>query len=78
MKVKKAITLTIIGIALVLSAIFLYINNDLVISKAKKRGTTGITVAVSKIDPTGKQDEASLDAVFGGEEPADNFDDIVM
>lgn len=75
MKVKKTIIFIIVGIVLVLSAIFLYINNDLSISRTKKEVTTGV---VSKNDPTGKLDEANLDTVFSEEESADNFDDIVM
>jgi hypothetical protein len=37
-----------------------------------------ITPTISKLDPQGSLEEANLDKVFGSEEAADNFDDIVQ
>lgn len=84
-KLKKIIILTIVGLVLVLSATFFYINNDLVISKARKVANQAPTeiskngsVTTGQNSGAGTTDEAGLDTVFGVEEVADNFDDIVM
>jgi len=84
-KLKKIIILTIVGLVLVLSAAFFYINNDLVISRVRKatdQVSTGInkngSIPIGENSGVGTTDEASLDAVFGVDESADNFDDIVM
>ncbi|MFA5776083.1 MAG: hypothetical protein WC988_00800 [Patescibacteria group bacterium] len=76
---KKIAILIIVGIALVLSATLLYISNGLVVSKARKvTNMVSGEVKEGGLIPSGKQDETSLDAVFGGEELVDNFDDIVQ
>jgi len=82
-KLTRVVIIAIVGLVLVLSATFFYINNDLNISKMKKVGNV-----VSKLEPTDLaeagvdvselQEEASLDAVFNVEEPVDNFDDLVI
>ena len=82
---KKIAILIIIGVVLVLSAVFLYINNDLSVSKARKVVNNSSKVETINTASSGQQDkstdttseEASLDTVFGVEEPTDNFDDIV-
>lgn len=82
---KKIAILIIVGIALVLSAAFLYINNDLSVNKVRKVANDSNKVETTDTASSGQQDkstdttseEASLDTVFGVEEPTDNFDDIV-
>ena len=82
---RKIAILIIVGIVLVLSAAFLYINNDLSVSKARKVVNDSNKVETIDTAGSGQRDkstditseEASLDTVFGVEEPTDNFDDIV-
>ena len=83
---RKIAILIIVGIVLVLSAAFLYINNDLSVSKARKVVNDSNKVETIDTAGSGQRDkstditseEASLDTVFGVEEPTDNFDDIVI
>lgn len=77
-KLKNIVILSIVGLCLVLSATFFYINNDLVISKVRKVATPNSVVTEEGDKGAGTTDEASLDAVFDVDESADNFDDIVM
>jgi hypothetical protein len=88
---KKVVILIIIGILFISSAAYLYFNNDLFVANLISNGGGRSNIEVTKSEtlpsePEGNvsltttevQDEATLDTVFGVEEPADNFDDIVM
>ena len=90
-KVTKGVLFAIGGIALVLFAAFIYINNDLgpsairqtvereVISKLSvvPGVPTENQVDLTGSDVTKTESDSDLDAVFNADEPADNFDDLV-
>jgi len=90
-KITKGVLFAIGGIALVLFAAFIYINNDLgpsairqtiereVISKLPVvPGTPSENqVDLESSDDAKPESDSNLDAVFNADEPADNFDDLV-
>ena len=90
-KVTKGVLFAIGGIALVLFAAFIYINNDLgpsairqtlekeVISKLPVIPGTSDSVKESQktSDATKAESDSNLDSAFNADEPADNFDDLV-
>ena len=90
-KVTKGVLFALGGIALVLFAAFIYINNDLgpsairqalekeVISKLPVvPGTPSEKQSdIENSNVTKTEPDSDLDAVFNADEPADNFDDLV-
>lgn len=90
-KIKKGVLFAVGGIALVLFAAFIYINNDLgpsairqtiereVISKLPVVPGTPYEkqIDLEDSDVAKPESDADLDAVFNADEPADNFDDLV-
>lgn len=90
-KIKKGVLFAVGGMALVLFAAFIYINNDLgpsairqtiereVISKlpAVPGVPTENQAGLTGSDIAKPESDADLDAVFNADEPADNFDDLV-
>jgi len=90
-KITKGVLFAIGGIALVLFAAFIYINNDLgpsairqtiereVISKLPVvPGTPSENqVDLESSDVAKPESDANLDAVFNADELVDNFDDLV-
>ncbi len=90
-KIKRGVLFAVGGIALVLFAAFIYINNDLGPSSVRQ---TIEREVVSKLPPVPgvpvrdqvdldssdvvkPESDSELDAVFNVDEPEDNFDDLV-
>jgi hypothetical protein len=83
-KTTKTVVLSVVGIALVLFAAFIYINNDLNTGKvrpvAEKESVSTLPVVpgkTAKSDVTAADSDKELDSVFNQNEVVDNFDDLV-